>query len=60
MKTRLGDITEISWIIKLTVVNDKIRAKMIAKKVVTNIIVLQKDTMLSNTGKIRAKIKFSL
>ena len=60
MKTRLGDITEISWIIKLTVVNDKIRAKMIAKKVVTNIIVLQKDTMRSNNGKIRAKIKFSL
>lgn len=50
MKTRLGDITEISWIIKLTVVNDKIRAKMIAKKVVTNIIVLQKDTMRSNNG----------
>ena len=50
MKTRLGDITEISWIIKLTVVNDKIRAKMIAKNVVTNIIVLQKDTMRSNNG----------
>lgn len=43
------DITVIDTNFKLTVVNDKMKAKMIAKNVVTNKIVLQKGVYMHGT-----------